>query len=139
MDSKEKEEASSPEEESGFEIGSQPFVERLVSFWDPHLEHCGIVMKDGGVLEVPNVADHSYGEFAILTEDVLAVAEVGDVLGIWHTHPSNAAYPSKTDIRGWPKGLRYWIVTQDLAAEWKLHGDRIWRVRPQSGTSGKKK
>lgn len=41
--------------------------------------------------------------------------------GVYHTHPDNTLTPSRHDVEGWPKkpGLRYFIVTEKIVAEWK--------------------
>lgn len=96
----------------------------LVSYWDEHVEHCGVVLDDYTTMEIRNIATEDR-EFAIAGEDlcdalVMHGKDLENVIGIFHTHPSNRPHPSCGDMQGWPVGkLRYFIVTQSDVYEWK--------------------
>lgn len=104
----------------------------LRQYWDPYVEHCGIVLFDGTTLEIRNSA-MSGNEFVMTGEDVCDALvphgmDVEHIVGIFHTHPSNNMNPSDTDIVGWPKGpegnpIRYFIITNTFVTEWIKNDD----------------
>lgn len=101
----------------------------LLPYWNPYVEHCGLVLSDHTTIEIRNSARGTGGEFLMMGEDVCDALvphgmDVEDIVGIFHTHPSNCSHPSIPDIKGWPKGsIRYFIVTQNKVVEWELNDD----------------
>jgi proteasome lid subunit RPN8/RPN11 len=95
-------------------------------------EQCGFIDTEWEIHYVPNVHEvprSNYLMEELETKNVLNwiynVREEG-VIGIFHTHPNNAPWPSARDIVGWPDlrlGWRYFIVLDHDVVEWRLvHG-----------------
>jgi proteasome lid subunit RPN8/RPN11 len=72
-------------------------------------EACGVVYRDGRVVQYPNQCDepeHGFDALVPLTDDI-------DI--IWHSHPNGMAWPSRQDmpmINAHPQ-FRWLIVTPD--------------------------
>jgi proteasome lid subunit RPN8/RPN11 len=90
-------------------------------------EVCGFITNDENVLFVPNshVEPHYnfYMDIADIQEALDIIRKIGgsDVIGMFHTHPTNIPWPSPVDIAGWPNlslQWRYWIVTNHEVIEW---------------------
>lgn len=96
----------------------------LVPLWNDQFEVCGVVLKDYSVYAIRNTHGYPEKNFRFDPEDIDRLLEkysYRDILGIYHTHPSNNPRPSANDVSGWPKGegLRYWVVTETSAYEWE--------------------
>lgn len=66
-------------------------------------ERCGVVLKDGSVVEVKNIAEDPTNSYRMDTAEVLPLLE--DVVGTWHTHPDSDPNLSGEDYMGflsWP-------------------------------------
>ena len=86
-------------------------------------ESCGFVLDSGLIIEARNIASRPTAEFEIDPETHMDVIlkHRKNILGVWHTHPSNTPSPSRGDVVGWPgvPEWSYFIVTRDLVAEWR--------------------
>lgn len=105
----------------------------LRMLWNNHTEVCGLVLQDHTIYAVNNVATEADRAFEFSIPDLnqfMKNHKVSDVLGVYHTHPSNSIWPSDADIAGWPSGenLRYWIVTQQAVTEWEKCNDGGVRI-----------
>lgn len=84
-------------------------------------EACGVILRNGGVVEYPNVAPgskrHNF-DFSIDLEEV-------DVLAMWHSHPRGPEEPSADDLPCMEVALEcqlnigWIIVTPDSIKEYK--------------------
>lgn len=66
-------------------------------------ERCGIILKDGTIKELPNVADEPHLGFKMSPKALLPLLE--DVAATWHTHPDTDPNLSGEDYVGflsWP-------------------------------------
>ena len=59
-------------------------------------EACGFILSNGGVLEVPNLAD---GSAHFLMDPVKQLESWDAANVIWHTHPTTDAIPSSIDVQ----------------------------------------
>ena len=76
----------------------------LTEFWNEYVERCGFVLRDGGILEVPNVHENPQEGFRIAPEVILE--HEGKVAATWHTHPHHGANLSVEDYQcflRWPE------------------------------------
>lgn len=96
--------------------------------WDPHTEHCGLILKNQVVYPLRNVSDQPDCSFEFCEDELKELYQKGQdfqALGVYHTHPRNSPRPSTSDIAGWPKrhGIHYWIITREAAWEWAKNND----------------
>lgn len=83
-------------------------------------EVCGFTLKDGSVLEIPNVASDPRRSFLMSRDDLVKLVPNPDVIeGLWHTHPRGTTTPSPGDMEmlrvcKW----RYFIVTTETVVEY---------------------
>lgn len=69
------------------------------------LERCGLVMKDGTVIELENIAPEPEIGFEMNPEAVLPLLQTGEVEATWHTHPKHDPILSGEDYNfftAWP-------------------------------------
>lgn len=81
-------------------------------------ERCGLILKDGTVIEVDNVADEPEKGFEIPAEKLIEYED--DLAGTWHTHPGEGKNLSARDYHGfltWPK-LSHYIIGNDGVAKY---------------------
>jgi proteasome lid subunit RPN8/RPN11 len=80
----------------------------------PH-EACGLLVIVGKKVRVRlcrNINPEPRQRFTLAPEDYAAAADLGELVGAWHTHPDRAAYPSEADRAGCnASGLPYTIVS----------------------------
>lgn len=112
----------------GNEVGVESLRDSLLPLWNDTFEVCGLVLKDGAIYPVRNVHEHWEANFQFSIEDLdkfMDSHRYEEVLGIYHSHPSNNPLPSQKDVLGWPKGgdLRYFVITKDRVTEWKKDHD----------------
>lgn len=65
----------------------------------PH-EACGLVLNIDGkevIHPVNNVASNPHENFEISPDDYAAAEDLGEVIGLWHSHPNASAEPSEAD------------------------------------------
>jgi proteasome lid subunit RPN8/RPN11 len=92
-------------------------------------EVCGFVTDAEDVLYVPNSHTEPHFNFYMDIQDIQEALDIickvnqQNVIGIFHTHPSNIPWPSPVDLSGWPNPdllWRYWIATNHEVVEWSL-------------------
>lgn len=77
------------------------------------VEHCGLVLTDGTILETLNTHTTPENGFVIPAKEMLKHED--QLLGTWHTHPNDVANLSQSDFAGfsqWPQ-LQHFIVGVD--------------------------
>lgn len=80
-------------------------------------EVCGFIMKDGSIIQVPNL-HHDPKRGFLMASQCLETLNPYGIQAIWHSHPKGSLKPSKADIESirvgaiWPE-WEYWIVTKD--------------------------
>ena len=72
---------------------------QLLAMVQPGPERCGLVLMDGTVVELPNVAYDPWGTFRLSKFDMQTYLEDG-IAGSWHTHPTGPANLSLADLQG---------------------------------------
>lgn len=96
--------------------------DELLNFWNKFTERCGYVLRDGTIIEIPNNSRNPRRSFKMDLDDLITAFRnhnPRNVVGIFHTHPSNSPKPSREDIAGWPsESIKYWIVTENAVYEW---------------------
>ncbi len=92
---------------------------------EAHREICGFIMKDWVIFPIDNVSSRD-DHFDMDEQQQLHVMmeHRGDIVGLYHSHPSGSFDPSMRDCAMAPIGMRYWIITLDGVAEWEIkNGD----------------
>ena len=67
-------------------------------------ERCGLILKDGSIVEIENVAEDKVNSYRMNPVGVLPF--VDDLAGTWHTHPEGDPNLSGEDYSGflaWPE------------------------------------
>jgi proteasome lid subunit RPN8/RPN11 len=73
-------------------------------------ERCGLILKDGTIVEIDNVAEDRTNSYRMKAEDV--VFFLPNTVATWHTHPDTDPNLSGEDYAGflaWPD-LRHHII-----------------------------
>lgn len=95
-------------------------------------ERCGIIKKDGAVLELPNVHEEPTKGFRMGVNDILE--HFGDAEATWHTHPGMDPNLSEDDFAGfsnWPDLTHYIVGVRDgepKVVGYKFDGDALVQV-----------
>ena len=82
----------------------------LNKFWTPERERCGVILKNGEVMELPNRSATPETDFVLAVEDTDGL----DAAASWHTHCHSSANLSTEDYMAFlsrPEWSHY-IVTQ---------------------------
>jgi proteasome lid subunit RPN8/RPN11 len=79
-------------------------------------EACGLVVKFGKKKSVAiackNTAEDKRNNFIIDINDYVVACDVGEVIGVWHTHVEEPSTPSQADIVGCSNsGMPWYIVS----------------------------
>lgn len=111
-------------EASSSKVRAEDLKPLLVPLWNYGYEECGLVLKNKTIFSIQNVHAEPYSNFQFSIDDLERFCNehnYSEVLGVYHTHPSNSPVPSHKDVEGWPKGgeLRYFIVTEKDVYEWR--------------------
>lgn len=80
-------------------------------------ERCGLVLKDGTVIDTVNKHPYRTSAFMIGVKDMHEAGE--NLAGTWHTHPGQSAALSQDDYLGfsaWPNLVHYIIGTDGVRA-----------------------
>lgn len=86
------------------------------------LERCGLILRDGSILEVENKHETPENGFRIAASEM--VKHEDNMMATWHTHPRDTANLSEADYMGfgnWPD-LKHFIIGVD--------GVRCFEVQP---------
>lgn len=100
-------------------------------------EACGLVLADGGVVALANVAEDPVNNFSVDPVGLAAWWETGQVTGVWHSHPMAPAVPSEEDESGF--NLRDWdfliysVCDEDLGW-YRLEDGRLQLTRMEGTT-----
>jgi proteasome lid subunit RPN8/RPN11 len=100
---------------------------QLCEYWGPQLERCGFILKDGSIVEMPNVHKDTQAGFKIAPEDILKYEE--GVAATWHTHPVTGPNLSPEDYRcflDWPNWSHF-IVCRDKVWGYYVEVHRVLR------------
>jgi proteasome lid subunit RPN8/RPN11 len=92
-------------------------------------ERCGLILKDGTIIEVENVAADKTLGYQMSPLSVLPFVEEGLVAGTWHTHPDtdpNLSGEDYSGFLGWPD-LEHSIVG------WRNGKATVLRYRVEDG------
>lgn len=76
-------------------------------------ERCGLILKDGTIIETLNTHDEPLEGFRIDAAELLK--HIDHCVASWHTHPYRTSQLSQEDYQGfrqWPK-LSHYIVGED--------------------------
>jgi proteasome lid subunit RPN8/RPN11 len=83
-------------------------------------EACGLIVADGKkaiVRNCRNISERPREQFLIDPEDYIAAADMGEVIGVWHSHPDRPAQPSEADMAGCEQSELPWYITSVKAQE----------------------
>lgn len=78
-------------------------------------ERCGVVLEDGTILELTNIAEEPAGSFEIDPTELLEQLETGRVKATWHTHIDSGPNLSGADYDGflaWPE-LEHFVIGRE--------------------------
>jgi len=85
-------------------------------------ERCGLVMDDGSLVEIQNIAPEPEKGFEMSPEAVVALLETGHVVGTWHTHPhgqSNHRGEDHSFFLSWPD-LSHTIIGRNGVSKYRV-------------------
>lgn len=88
---------------------------QLLDMWRPFVEHCGFVLQDGTIVEVPNIHPLPHNGFHISLSAVEKYDSVASAT--WHTHPTTGPNLSVEDyycFLAYPR-LRHYIIAKKEA------------------------
>jgi proteasome lid subunit RPN8/RPN11 len=91
-------------------------------------ERVGLILKDGQVIELPNVSAEPEKSFLVLADDIMPY--LNDAEATFHTHPNGGAEPSAEDMLGfqmWPD-LSHWIVAPEGTARFIVYQGAVVRA-----------
>jgi proteasome lid subunit RPN8/RPN11 len=103
-------------------------MRKLLEFGGGEVERCGFLLKNGAVIETPNVSGHPAESFMIDAKDIVKHAD--DALATWHTHPKTPARLSGTDyltFLNWPH-LKHYIVGTDGVKVYEVKDGAIFEA-----------
>lgn len=72
---------------------------------DDTAERCGLVLQDGSIVEIENIAPDTTVAYEMNPEQLLPYLEAGTIAATWHTHPDSDPTLSGADHEGflmWP-------------------------------------
>lgn len=91
-------------------------------------EICGLLLLQGGrdweIKPVTNAAGgEDAREFHMDNDELLEIytERFGDIIGVYHSHPSGIASPSGQDIAYAQTQWRYFIIAAGHVHEWRIH------------------
>lgn len=76
-------------------------------------EACGLILavgKKSVAVECMNISPNPRQQFILDPADYAAVADRGEVIGVWHTHPDLPAKPSQADLVGCENSGLPWFI-----------------------------
>lgn len=79
---------------------------------DNTAERCGLILKDGRIIEIPNIAPDPEQGFYMDSTMVLPYLEAEEISGTWHTHPHTDPTLSSEDhntFMAWPN-IQHFII-----------------------------
>lgn len=83
---------------------------------DDAVERCGLILRSGEVVELPNVAECPEVSFEMDPEALLPHVAADAVEATWHTHPDSDPILSGADYEGflaWPDLVHHVIGRRD--------------------------
>lgn len=88
-------------------------------------EACGIILKDGTVLDCENISEDPTQGFVIPA--TLMLEHEDNLFGTWHTHPGQNANLSMTDDAGFKNwsNLKHFIIGTDGIRCFAVKGELI--------------
>lgn len=87
----------------------------------PTREICGFIMREWRIHLIDNIAPVDREFYMDESQQLDAMLEWrGEILGVYHSHPSGNPTPSCKDIENAPRGMRYWIITMSEVVEWEI-------------------
>ena len=85
-------------------------------------EACGLVVNDQTYISCQNIADDKLESFIVDPNDWIIADNLGDVTGIFHSHPDCSPQPSEADIESCNSiGITFFIVNPDTSQWHTLH------------------
>lgn len=104
-------------------------MQALLEKYEGELERCGLILKDGSVVEVKNIAPEPKNAFYACPEDLLPYLEEDLIAGTWHTHPNASSNLSPGDHETfvfWPD-CRHYIVGSDGVSCYVVKDNTVFR------------
>jgi proteasome lid subunit RPN8/RPN11 len=92
----------------------------MITQHNPLIEHCGVYTDMGEVICLRNISEKPESSYVLDPDEVVELFEsrddfqiddLGEKVGVWHTHPSGLVGPSREDLRTKIDGLNYLVVT----------------------------
>lgn len=89
------------------------------------IEKCGLILRDGTILDVENIYPDPTEGFQIPAKDMIDNED--QMVATWHTHPGKTANLSEMDYNGfkqWPT-LTHYVIGTDKVREFVVDGELV--------------
>lgn len=93
----------------------------------PH-EACGLLLDDGRVYPCANVAGNPACHFEIDPLDQAAAEQLGQVVGVWHSHPDGTAEPSLIDRAMCERTALPWHIVSPALGDYRYLAPCGWQA-----------
>lgn len=104
-------------------------MQELLQRYEGDKERCGLILADGTIVELPNVAPEPTEAFCADPEALLPYLDAGVIAATWHTHPSTSSNLSVGDYETflfWPD-CKHYIVGNDGVACYVVRNNTVFR------------
>lgn len=84
-------------------------------------ERCGVILKDGTVVEIENIAMYRENSYEMNPVEVLE--HIDNLAATWHTHPKGPSSLSGDDQQGfllWPE-LEHMVISPEGVRRYRVH------------------
>lgn len=96
-------------------------------------EACGFVVQVGKkvrILDSPNAAGDKRNQFRIASEDYVKASDLGEIIGVWHTHCEMPEKPSEADLAGCESSELPWYILSVYKTEQGFSFSEIHAFEP---------
>lgn len=101
-------------------------VSKLLEYWSPEAERCGFVLKDGTIVEVPNISETPTEAYLVHVDDLSRYLD--EIVATWHSHNTGTGNLSVADYQNflnWPD-WRHYIVEEGRVWSFYVEGEKVF-------------
>lgn len=96
-------------------------------------EACGLLVQVGKkvkILDLPNCAEDRRSHFRIASEEYAKAADMGEIVGVWHTHCDISEKPSEADLAACESSELPWYIMAVKNTESGLSFSEVFHFSP---------